>query len=310
MGEVSLIRRHTARRAFRGAPTARARAWQWCVRLAGSVALLALLVATATATAAQPRRVVSMNLCTDQLAMNIAAPGQLVSVSYLSHNPTASVMAAEARRYPVNHGQAEEVFLLRPDLVLAGTFTSRETVALLRRLGHRVETFAPSSSFDDIRQRIVRLGKLLDREQHARELADQFTASATSLSAAAGRAKIAAPYYANSYTSGRGTLASEVVRRSGLINLGDRLGLEGTTRLPLEVLIMGQPALVVTSRSYATAPALAHETFSHPALRGVAGSAGVVPLPDKYWICGTPFTLEAVRRLRDAAGTLQRGRQP
>ena len=61
---------------------------------AGSLALPAFAEA--------PGRVVSINLCTDQLAMMLAAPGQLVSVTYLAQDPRASVMTAEARAYPVN----------------------------------------------------------------------------------------------------------------------------------------------------------------------------------------------------------------
>ena len=34
-----------------------------------------------------PARVASLNLCTDQLAMLIAAPGQLVSISWLARGP-------------------------------------------------------------------------------------------------------------------------------------------------------------------------------------------------------------------------------
>ena len=80
--------------------------------------------------AAAPARVVSTNLCTDQLAMLLAAPGQLVSVSWLAADPRSSTMAAEAARYPANHGLAEEIFLLSPDLVLAGSYTARTAVDL------------------------------------------------------------------------------------------------------------------------------------------------------------------------------------
>ena len=68
----------------------------------------------------QPRRVVSINLCTDQLAMMMAGPGQLVSVSHLAGDPTYSTMPEAAAAYPANRGLAEEVYLLKPDLVLAG----------------------------------------------------------------------------------------------------------------------------------------------------------------------------------------------
>jgi iron complex transport system substrate-binding protein len=53
---------------------------------------LAVLGGAAPADTA-PRRVVSINLCTDQLAMMLAAPGQLVSVSDLAADPHSSAMA-------------------------------------------------------------------------------------------------------------------------------------------------------------------------------------------------------------------------
>ena len=44
-------------------------------------------------------------------------------------------MVDEAQAYPPNYGQAEQVFLMRPDLVLAGTFTAQGTVDAAARPG-------------------------------------------------------------------------------------------------------------------------------------------------------------------------------
>ena len=82
-----------------------------------------------------PLRVVSMNLCTDQFALMLAAPEQLISVSYVSADPVTSPLADIASRYPLNHGSAEEIYLMRPDLVLAGPWTDPAALAMLRRLG-------------------------------------------------------------------------------------------------------------------------------------------------------------------------------
>src|SRR6056297_3081236 len=101
----------------------------------------ALLCAVQAAQAEAPERVVSMNLCTDQLAMMLAAEGQLLSVSRISLDPHVSPMAEEAKDYRINAGQAEEIYLMRPDLVLAGEFTPQATLDMLRGLGIRVETF-------------------------------------------------------------------------------------------------------------------------------------------------------------------------
>ena len=108
-----------------------------------------------------PRRVLSMNLCTDQLAMLVAAPGQLISVSAMSQDPRGSVMAEEAMQYHGNRGLAEDIFLMQPDLVLAGSFSTTATVQLLRRLGQRVEVFEPEYSFDDMRANLRRMGAVM-----------------------------------------------------------------------------------------------------------------------------------------------------
>ena len=109
---------------------------------------LTLWVGALPAAAEAPARVVSMNLCTDQLAMLLAAPGQLQSVSHLARDPMSSTMVDEARAYPENRGGAEQIFLMHPDLVLAGSYTSLASVTLLRGLGVRVEQLEPARCGD------------------------------------------------------------------------------------------------------------------------------------------------------------------
>jgi len=244
---------------------------------------------------AAPERVVSMNLCTDQLALLIAGEGQLISVSHLAREQRSSVLAEQAARVPVNHGRAEEVFLMRPDLVIAGTFTTRATVEMLRRLGMRVEEFAPANSFDDIRANIRRMGALLGREARAETLVANFNDGLADVEAAAGGSDpLAALYYTNSYTSGVGTLADEIVTASGLQNLSERYELQGTVKLPLELLVMGAPDLVIGREAFSQAPALARENYQHPALRAFGA---IAEMQSKYWICGAPFTLQAATNL-------------
>ena len=57
---------------------------------------LGLAIGPGVAFSEAPGRVVSMNLCTGQLAMMLAAPGQLHSGTYLAIDPRASAMAEEA----------------------------------------------------------------------------------------------------------------------------------------------------------------------------------------------------------------------
>ncbi|WP_109612784.1 ABC transporter substrate-binding protein [Pseudaminobacter salicylatoxidans] len=250
-----------------------------------------------------PRRVVSMNVCTDQLAMLLAGGGQLYSVSALAGDTESSVLADEAGRYVINHGLAEEVFLMSPDLVIAGTYTTRTTVDLLRRLGFRVEEFAPANSFADIGEHITRMGELLGRQEKAAALIAQMEARLAALRAQPASGKTVALYYANSYTSGAGTLVDETVKAAGLVNIADTLGMQGTSQLPLEMLVLENPDLVVTSHGEYARPALAEEGYVHPAFKALIAGRKVVDVPARYTICGAPFTLEAARIMHDAAAS-------
>merc|ERR1712034_243844 len=118
-------------------------------------------------------------------------------------------MADAAQAYDVNYGRAEEIYLMRPDLVIAGQFASSATVSMLRRLGIRVEVRDPAESIAALRR-------------------------------APGRDR-AALYYANGFTSGRGTLAGEILDAAGYRNIASDYGIENTAPLPLELLVMSQP---------------------------------------------------------------------
>lgn len=247
---------------------------------------------------AAPERVVSMNVCTDQLAM-LVGPEQLISVSYLAQDPRSSAMAETAMTYPANGGLAEEVFLLRPDLVIAGTYTTRTTVDMLRRLGIPVVEFAPANSLEDVRAGLTQMGAVLGREKLAKELIARFDADLASARAPEGDRPRAATYYANSYTSGDGTLASDVMEAAGLANLAVELGFDGGGRLPLESLVMTDPDLVISGQRFDT-PALAEAVLAHPALKRIHMRAGIAPIADRDWVCGTPFIIAAIRRLVQA----------
>ena len=130
-----------------------------------------------------PKRVVSMNLCTDQLAMLVAAPGQLLSVSYLALDPRGSAMATEAQAYQINHGLAEEIYLMQPDLVIAGSFSTRATVNMLQRLGIPVVVMEPAYSLDDVGARLQDMGDVLGQTVRADDLIADFEARLAELRA-------------------------------------------------------------------------------------------------------------------------------
>lgn len=258
------------------------------------MAALVLTGAVAQADTPQPgapTRVVSMNVCTDQLALLLAAPAQLVSVSALSHDPRSSAYAARAQAVPANSGAAEEVVLLNPDLVLAGTFSTQASVSMLERLGYRVERFAPITSLGDARANITRMGTLLGQEAEAAQLLAAFDTRLAALSQHSGPKPRTALYYALGSTAGRDSLPGQILARAGMDNIIDAP--EGRA-LPLEELILADPDLILVGRPYG-GHARATELLSHPALR----HTGTLRLIENgaNWTCETPALLDAIAEL-------------
>lgn len=263
---------------------------------------LAAAASAGVSFAGPPQRVVSISLCTDQLAMLVASPGQLVSVTYLAVDPTSSPMVEEARAFPINHGLAEEIALLRPDLVLAGRYTTRVTVDMLTRLGHPVEIFEPENSIEDIRTNLRKMGAALGREARAEELIALMDRDLDAIAAAlpATRPEVAF-YYANGYSLGPGTLADAIATRAGLENIAPRLGLGGNGVVPMEALILARPEVVVRGASY-RGHAHAQEMLNHPALNHFLEPPRHDARSGPEWVCGTPLVADAIRKLARAAG--------
>jgi iron complex transport system substrate-binding protein len=240
----------------------------------------------------------SLNVCTDQLVMKLAAPGQIVSISDLASDPGLSFMHEAAAAYPKNRGLAEEVFLARPDVVVTGTYTLHNTTDLLRRLGFPVEEFAYAQTLDTIPGEIRRMGKVLNRAAKAEEIATRFEIGLAAVKASVcGPAPTAIAYGQNGVSQGAGTLADSVMRAAGLKNLAAELGFSGMAPFPLELLIEHRPDIVILPEQLSTAPSLADLTLRNPALRTLKGTRFGHFVPEGAWSCGGPFVLEAIKAL-------------
>jgi iron complex transport system substrate-binding protein len=267
------------------------------------VAVLAVFAGLPAGAAEGPQRVVSLNVCTDQLAMMLAAPGQLVAVSALARDPRASVMAEQAAAYPVTHGGAEEVFQLQPDLVLAGTYTTRHTTTMLRRLGVEVVEFAPTDSLQGIREDISRMGRVLGREAAAEALLAEFDARLAALRDDPPHRPRAALWSANGWSAGPRTLSGDILDAAGFDNVAAEAGLQWGGTLPLERLIMLDPDIVITGEPY-PGHSRSEALLVHPALAALREARAGAALSDAHWVCGTPHVLQAVARLRAAREAL------
>ena len=234
-----------------------------------------------------------MNLCTDQLAMLLAAPGQLVSVTKLAQDPRSSAMATEAAQYRANTGTAEDIFLLNPDLVVAGTYNAGATLSMLERLGIPVVTFSPANALEEIPDLLRQMGDVLGRRDAADDAAQRFSEQLADLQTSNADGPRAALYYSQSYTAGDKTLAGQILATSGFLNIADEYDLSSGGTLPLELLVLSAPDVVITGRPY-EGYSEADAVMSHPVLAEAGTTEADTLLTSREWVCGTPHVLNAV----------------
>jgi iron complex transport system substrate-binding protein len=270
--------------------------------LAAGLVLLFGALAVPPANADQARRIVSLNLCVDQILLDLVPRERIAGVSFLASDRSMSMMAREAEGLPAVRGSAEEIIALDPDLILAGEYTTPATVDLLRRLGRRVEVVPMATNFDGIRKIVTLVGDLSGEPGRAAELVKEFDDRLAEVKARAVVRSEAAPPRAvamqvNSLASGEGSLVDEVLREAGFENAARNRKLGPAGQLPLESLIADPPDVIVRANSAADFRTVLADNLRHPAFRALDASRPGVTIPMNEWLCGTPRIIDAVERL-------------
>ena len=282
---------------------ARHSSWRSTRRLhvAALLSCLSMIFTSAAGADTRPQRIVSMNLCTDELLMRIVDPSRIASITYLSQQPINAPLGLDAiaSKLKVNHGLAEEVLMQDPDLILAGRFTSTTAVSLLRRIGYKVVIFDPENTLDDMRANIRKLGEAVGESTRAEQIINDFDAKLAALQKQIppGEKPVFADIGVNNFIAGENTLYTHVVNAGGYRTLGQALGFEGFRNVPLEEVLSTEPALISTATPWTSPPSMSTMALRHPALRAMVENTPQVTIPERYTTCGAPSVLGAVEIL-------------
>ncbi|MFT8645088.1 ABC transporter substrate-binding protein [Gluconacetobacter sp.] len=284
-------------------PTDRMRAWGW------RSAILLLAVVLAGGARAEPRhRIVSLNLCTDQLLLQLVPAHDIVGLSPLARDCAYSVMCHEAEAVPVIRPTAEAVVAARPDLVVGGRYASVTALLAARQAGMLVELFDPVERLVDVPEQIVAVANAAGVPTRGRALAEAFRARLADYPMPAGGvAPSAVIYAANGFVTRAGSLADDILVRAGFRNAANGLDGRHALGVPLESLLARPPDLLVVARSD-VGTSMAQAVLDHPALREAFPAPHRLSLPDRMWLCGLPQTLDTLDRLIEARKALESSR--
>lgn len=260
--------------------------------------LCASAMTTAAATAESLPRVASINLCTDQLLMTLADPDQILGLSPFSRDPSQSWDAAKATQFPRLSGEAEDVLVLKPDIVVAGDYTKRATRELLKDKGLRVEEFSFARSLNEVKDQIRRMGDLVrHQDRAAEEVAKLDAAISVARTAAARKPYRILALSRRGWVTGGDSLANSLLDTVGLHNAASDFGFEHGGFASLETIVSLRPDLLLVSDNSNVAQDEGQAFLLHPALMKFYPPSKRISLPDRLTVCGGPMLVEALNRL-------------
>jgi len=253
---------------------------------------------------APAKRVVSLNLCTDQLLLALADPDQIAGLSPLARDPLLSAMAEQAQAFRAIKPRSETLLQIQPDLVLAAPYEHRLTRRILA--DHRIETMTLGvwtdleAGKEQIRELASRLGQS-KRGQQLIDRIDQAMAGVTRVSAVRSMLEIERRLYA----PGTGSLVADLVRQWGLSNHADRLGVAQGGFVTLERLLGDRPDVLLVTDTSPVAEDMGTALLRHPALNRAFDEKRRIGIPTRLALCGGPQTPALISHLSQALGLVR-----
>ena len=271
------------------------------VVLLATAALCAGMLRAADAapqTGAYPRRIVSLNLCADQLVLALADRDQIAGLTHYANDPQMSAAAGQTRGLRILRGSsAEEVLGIAPDLVIGMPARRSAATGVLKAQSYRAVDLKPADSFAQIVTSVRSVAAAVGHPARGEALIARMERDLAALPRGNGT-KVAAYYQRRGYMTGSGTLIDDLMTRIGMVNLATRLGKPALSHMSLEEMVAARPDFLVVESATDRAIDQGTEMLHHPALHGIPR----ISMPQAWTVCGGPAYVQAARTLSAAVG--------
>lgn len=261
------------------------------------VAIAALIsfvpsVSASKAAHSRPKRIVSLNLCSDQYLIALADRDQIAGLTHNATDPSMSAAAATARGLHIMGQSAEEVLAINPDLIIGMPAKRSGIVAALAGRKYRTLDLKSASNYAEIVAQIREVAIAVGQVSRGEAMIAQMNRELASVLRRPG-ARVAAYYQRRGFMTGTGTLVDDLMGRVGLTNVAGRLGKPSLSQLSLEELIAAHPDYLIVESATDRVVDQGTEMLHHPILDGIPR----LRLPQAWTVCGGPAYVLAARSL-------------
>jgi iron complex transport system substrate-binding protein len=269
--------------------------------------VISIIIGSSQWSYAAPTRIVSINPCLDQILIEVADPKQISALSYYSLDHRSSLITERAKYFPSTYGSAEEVMALKPDLVLASTYSSKSTLRTLKKLNANLALFALPNSIEISAQQVTRIAELVGHPERGIALNQR-------INEALAKAKIqslnppisALVYQANGFVPGEKTLINQVMNHSGFTNQASAYGIKYWGIVHLEDLLHSPPKVLFTPTTQNEVGSWSSRIVTHPVFTKLPTNImRESPFPEALMSCAGPTLIPLAEALSAARKSKQ-----
>ncbi|MBB6425274.1 ABC transporter substrate-binding protein [Sphingopyxis sp. JAI128] len=270
----------------------RARGLAAAALLGGCGVLWAASPAPRAEAPAVPQRIVSINLCADQLVLALADRGQIAGLTKNATDAEMSGEAAKAHGIPLLSNSAEQILAIEPDLIVGMPASRSMALRALPEQDYPLLDLATANTLEDIYASIRETATAVGHPERGGALIARMQGELAGLSKP-GRGRVTAYYQRRGYMTGTGTLIDELMGRVGLVNLAGQLGKPPLSQLSLEEMVAAKPDFLIVESATDVVTDQGSEMLHHPAIKDIRR----ISIPQAWTVCGSPAYTQAARSI-------------
>jgi iron complex transport system substrate-binding protein len=250
-----------------------------------------------------PRRIMSLNVCTDLLLLELAPRARIASVTFLAPEAAQALFPGATVGIALNHGAAEDIVNVKPDLILDSGLSNPMVKRIARRMGVPMVEVKNADSFADIRDVVREVGAAVGEGARAEALIAQMDATLADLAAhpPVRRVRVVA-WSGGSFVPGKGSLTDAIITAAGAVNIAAQPGAAEST-FGVEELLAAAPDALLYGGATLGQPSLLNDQGQHRAVRQLYAGRRIA-YNDITHTCGVPQSADSARDLRRALGAL------
>ena len=239
-----------------------------------------------------PQRIVSINLCADQLVLALADRKQISGLTKNATDAEMSGEAAAARGLPLLSNSAEQILAIEPDLIVGMPASRSAALRALPEQSYPLLDLDTANTLDEIYASIRQTAVAVGHPARGDALIARMQGELAGLPKP-GKGRVAAYYQRRGYMTGTGTLIDELMSRVGLVNLAGKLGKPPLSQLSIEEMVAAEPDYLIVESATDKVTDQGSEMLHHPALKNIPR----ISVPQAWTVCGSPAYTQAARSM-------------